>query len=260
MPSQASFVDIHSHILPGLDDGPEKLDDCVAMVRMAAETGTTDMVASPHSDLTYTFQPEMVAQRIHELAAASGNVLAIHTGCDFHLHYENIVDALANPTKYTINHKCYLLVEFSDLLMAKPSDEIMGRLLDAGMAPVVTHPERNSLLQRRLDLLDAWVGRGCYLQVTAQSFLGRFGANARDFANELMKRGMVHFVASDAHDPNDRTPRLDGAFAYVANKYGEPRARQLFIANPRAALTGEVLPTEEPAEAPPQRKWYQFWA
>lgn len=259
MPSPASFVDIHSHILPGLDDGPDNLDDCVTMVRMAAESGTTDIVASPHSDMTYAFRPELVEQRIQELAAASGNVLAIHTGCDFHLHYENIVDALANPAKYTINHKAYLLVEFSDILMAKPSDEIMGRLLDAGMAPVVTHPERNPLLQRRIDLLEAWVRRGCYLQVTALSFLGRFGTAARDFANELMKRGMVHFVASDAHGPNDRTPRLDEAFAYVARKYGDPRARQLFIANPRATLTGDPLPPEAPAEPPP-RKWYRFWS
>jgi protein-tyrosine phosphatase len=260
MPLGTAFVDIHSHILPGLDDGPESLEECVAMMQIAAESGTTDIVASPHSDLTFTFQPELVEQKIAELAAASGNRPQIHCGCDFHLHYENILDALANPAKYTIDHKNHLLVEFSDLLMAKSSDEILDRIRDAGMIPIITHPERNTLLQRRIDLLQKWADKGCCMQVTAQSFLGRFGSRARDFANELMKRRLVHFVASDAHDPKDRTPRLDEAYRYIAKKYGEERARLLFVTNPRAAIDGEVLPIEQPADFPAPRKWYRFWS
>lgn len=259
MPLEAAFIDIHSHILPGLDDGPERLEDCVAMLEMAAECGTADIVASPHSDLTYKFQPELVEQRIAELAASAGNAVRIHCGCDFHLHYENIVDALANPTRYTIDHGNYLLVEFSDLLMAKSSNEILERLREAGMIPIVTHPERNTLLQRRMDLLEKWVEEGCRLQVTAQSFLGRFGSQARDFANELMKRNLVHFVASDAHDPKIRTPRLDEAYSHVSKRYGEARARRLFVTNPRAAITGEFLPARPAEDTTRRRKWYQFW-
>jgi protein-tyrosine phosphatase len=259
MPSEAAFVDIHSHILPGLDDGSESLEDSVAMVQMAAESGTADIVASPHSDLTFALQPELVEQKIAELEAASGNVLRIHRGCDFHLHYENIMDALANPTKYTIDHKNYLLVEFSELLMARSSNEILDRLRDAGMVPVITHPERNSILQGRMDLLVKWAANGCYMQVTALSFLGRFGARAQEFSNELMKRGLVHFVASDAHDPKDRTPRLDEAYRHIAKKYGELRAQQLFVTNPRAAIDGEFVEFEPWADFPPPRKWFQFW-
>ena len=113
------MIDIHSHILPGLDDGPESVDESVAMLRIAAEAGTTDIVATPHSNLDYSFDPEQISERIAELSEAAGPAPHIHRGCDFLLSYDNIQDALANPTRYTINHRGYLLVEFSDLLIFK---------------------------------------------------------------------------------------------------------------------------------------------
>src|SRR5712692_10001571 len=104
------MVDIHSHILSGLDDGPATLEESVAMVRMAAESGTTDIVATPHANLEYAFQPELVDRKIAELSEASGGALGIHRGCDFHLYYENIQRALADPGLYAINGKRYVLV------------------------------------------------------------------------------------------------------------------------------------------------------
>src|ERR1051325_1041395 len=103
------MVDIHSHILPGLDDGSKTLEESVAMVKMAAESGTTGIVGTPHASMQYSFRPEAVQQRASELAAAVPEV-QIYTGCDFHLSFDNIQDAIANPRKYTINHSEYLLV------------------------------------------------------------------------------------------------------------------------------------------------------
>jgi len=166
-------VDIHSHILPGLDDGPKTLEDAVAMLKIAAESGTTDIVATPHANARFTFDPERIDRKIAELQGASGPVPRIHPGCDFHLTFENIQDALAHPSKYTINHKRYLLVEFSDVLIPNATQEIFDRFQAAGLVPVVTHPERNVVLQNRIDQLGSWVENGALVQVTAQSLLGR---------------------------------------------------------------------------------------
>jgi protein-tyrosine phosphatase len=252
------MVDIHSHILPGLDDGARTLEEAVEMLRVAYENGTTDIVATPHSNLEFAFRPDVVKQKIAELEAAAPVRPRLHRGCDFHLSFDNIQDAFANPSKYTINNRSYLLVEFSDLLIAKAIDEVFARMIAAGMIPVITHPERNMLLMRRVDDMKSWVDRGCLIQVTALSFLGRFGSEARDAARELMKRGLVHVVASDAHDPEDRSPRLTEARLHVAKKYGELRAEQLFVTNPRAVLTGAPVEMFPPAE-PARRKWYRFW-
>jgi protein-tyrosine phosphatase len=251
-----SFVDIHSHVLYGLDDGAKTLEQSVAMLQMAAAAGTSDLVATPHSDLTYKFQPELIAQRLSELRTALGARIQLHSGCDFHLHFDNIQDCLANPTKYTINHQRYLLVEFADSHIAKTMEELFKRMLDLDLTPIITHPERNPLLQQRIDTLASWVRAGCLVQVTAQSFLDRFGKRARQFADELMERKLVHFVASDAHDTQDRTPVLTDAFNYVMECYGEGTARNLFSAHPRATLTGEYLEAENPVMEK-KKRW--FW-
>src|SRR5438874_2673153 len=154
------MIDIHSHILPGVDDGAETLDDSLAMLRIAAASGTTDIVATPHANSEFAFQPDVVAQKLAELTAAAGDSIRIHSGCDFHLQYDNIQDALEHPDKYTINHKKYLLVEFSEMLIFNSTGDIFYQLRSAGMVPVVTHPERNWLLQKRFDSLQQWVAEG----------------------------------------------------------------------------------------------------
>jgi protein-tyrosine phosphatase len=255
------LIDIHSHLLYGLDDGAADRETSLAMLRMAAETGTTDLVATPHSDVAYRFDPELVAERLAELREASGGVPRLYSGCDFHLHFENIQDALAHPTRYAINQKCYLLVEFSELVIFGNSGRILDALAEAGMRPIITHPERNSLLQQRLGLLAEWVSRGCTLQITAQSLTGDFGRAPRETSEELLKRGLVHFVASDAHDCVGRPPRLDLAFEHVLRRWGAVTATRLFVENPAAALAGDPLPEPPGGEpAPPAaRPWYRFW-
>jgi protein-tyrosine phosphatase len=254
------MVDIHSHILPGLDDGAQTLEDSVAMLKMAAGDGTTDIVATPHANSEFTFQPDVIAQRLAELKAAVGASIHIYTGCDFHLQYENIRDALEHPTKYTINQKNYLLVEFSDLMIFNTTSDIFYQLRNAGMVPVIKHPERNWLLQKRFEEISEWVAEGACLQVTGQSFLGRFGRHAKEFAEKLVKGGLVHFVASDAHSTKDRTPGLRESYEHIAGKYGRDLAEQLFVINPRAAVQGDPLPSIQVPEPAPARKWYQFWS
>jgi protein-tyrosine phosphatase len=248
------LIDIHSHILYGLDDGARTLDDSVAMLSIAADDGTTDLVATPHANLSYRYHPALIRERLAELAAAS--TVRLYSGCDFHLSYDNIQDAIENPHKYTINQKRYLLVEFSDLLIFRNTSEIFARLQEAGMIPVVTHPERNGLLRQRIENIQSWVESGARIQITAQSLTGTFGSRAREFCETLLDRGMAHFVASDAHDCERRPPKLSQAHAWLAKRYGESAANLLCIENPRAALDGAPL-SDLPVSEP--RKWYQVW-
>ena len=114
------------------------------------------------------------------------------------------------------------------------------------------------LLQKRLDKLEEWAGYGCLLQVTALSFLGRFGKQAKTFADLLLQKGLVHVVASDAHDTKHRPPSLKEAYEYVSKQCGPARARMLFIENPGATLTGGAVESFD-AESTPPKKWYKFW-
>lgn len=252
------MVDIHSHILYGLDDGSKDMQMSLEMLKIAADSGTTDIVATPHSDLQFKFQPEEIERQIAELSAAAPGI-RIHRGCDFHLHFDNIRDCLDHPEKYTINHKRYLMVEFSGTLIAKSTGDVFERMQRVDITPVITHPERNHLLMKQLDQLMLWVQAGCLIQVTSQSFLGRFGKDAQTAAGELMSRNLVHFIASDAHDPEYRPPTLRPGYDFIAETYGEPVAERLFVTNPGAALTGDYIDVEYPDAAPKPKKWYRFW-
>jgi protein-tyrosine phosphatase len=254
-----SMVDIHSHILWGMDDGSRSLEMSVAMLEMAVAGGTTDIVATPHADAEYLFQPELTAERRAELQAAVGDTIRIHSGCDFHLKFDNIQEALADPRKYSVNGLGWVLVEFSDLIIFPNTGEIFDKMRDAGMSIIITHPERNRLLRNGPKKLWRWVESGAYLQVTAGSLLGVFGSDARKFSEELMARGMMHFLASDAHDLDLRSPRLDAVRTHVAERYSEGYADTLLETNPRAVIEGRTL-RPGPLEPPePAKRWFQFW-
>lgn len=230
------------------------------MLEQAAECGTTDIVATPHCDLEYTFEPEVIQERADELRGILGDRIRLHTGCDFHLTFDNVQDAVAHPAKYTIAQKSYLLVEFSDLLIFKNCSEIFGHLLDAGIRPIITHPERNRLLQQRLDKLRQWVIEGCYLQITSSSIIGRFGKTAQGFCEQLIKENLVHFVASDCHDTKHRPPSsLKESYAWIAKHYSEDYAQRLYFENPKSVVAGEALKAYEPGGLLYARKWYEFW-
>jgi protein-tyrosine phosphatase len=234
-------IDIHSHVLHGLDDGSPDLEVSLEMLRMAGRHGTTDMVATPHANLDYVYDPALIAERLAEIEARNDSGVRLHVGCDFHIQYENIEDAVKHPRKYTVAGGPYLLVEFSDLLILRTTSQIFGDLQANGMIPVITHPERNSLLQQRLDSLQEWVAMGCALQLTAQSLLGEFGSRARKFSETLMDKGLVHVVASDAHDLKRRPPVLDRARDYVKAEWGPATAERMFVENPGCMLRGSTL-------------------
>ena len=175
------MIDIHHHLLYGLDDGSPNIDISVAMAEAAAADGTTHIVCTPHANNTYYYDPEVNSERLAELQKRLGNRIQLGLGCDFHLSYENITDALKNPTKYSINKKGYLLVEFPDFGIAQNMADTFYELELAKLTPIITHPERNQTITRRPDRLAEWIRAGCLVQVTAGALTGRFGKTAEKF-------------------------------------------------------------------------------
>jgi len=211
------------------------------MLHMAAQTGTTDIVATPHANDRYVYNLDAVQRKVAELRGICKDGIQIHHGCDFHLSFQNIQDALKNPAKYTINGQNYLLVEFSDMAIPPNATGIFEDMLSAGMTPIITHPERNPIIRSHPELLNEWVGRDCLVQVTADSLLGRFGKSALKAAAGWIENDLVHVVASDAHNTQSRTPALEKAFAHIANRYSGELAEALFNSNPRAIITGQAV-------------------
>ncbi len=237
--------------------GLSTLEDSITMLDIAAQSGTTGIVATSHANTEYFWDPGVVLARLAQLQAAVGNRIQVYSGCELHLTFDNINDAIAHPTKYTINHRQWLLVEFSDLIIFQNSSEIMERLRQGGMLPIIAHPERNQILQNRFETLEEWVREGAFLQITAQSVLGTFGSAARKFSERLIEKGLVHFVASDAHDTSYRTPKLDDAFAWLEGRYGQEYATLVTTINPQGTIEGVDL---DHAAAPKRRKWFGLWA
>jgi len=261
--SLQTMIDIHCHILPGLDDGAESPEVSLAMAEAAIADGITHVVGTPHANAEYVFRPELVQQRRDELQAKLGTRLLLGTGCDFHLSFENLQDAQQNPRKYTINQKQYLLVELGDFSIPPAMDDALHHLQLAGVSPIITHPERNNLLRAKPERLYGWLHQGCYVQVTAGSVLGRFGPGATQWVERWLKEDRVHFFASDAHSLTGRPLRLREAYEKVAKVRGEDVAQALFVDNPAAAFEGRPLPYEpeqqEVSREGSQRKKKRFF-
>jgi protein-tyrosine phosphatase len=236
------MVDLHCHILPGIDDGPDNFEASLAMAETAIADGITHVVATPHANSAYVFDFSRILFVREELRAKLGGRLELASGCDFHMSPENLAALKTNPGIYCINQHDYLLVEFSEFSIPYTMDQTLYELHLAGLRPVITHPERNSILRARPERLTQWVRLGCYVQVTGGALTGGFGKGPREDALAWIKQGLVHFVASDAHNTSGRPLRLRPAYEVVRERFGEETALALFQHNPLAAYEGRTLP------------------
>ena len=236
------MVDIHSHILPEVDDGPKSWDVAVAMCRMAAADGITHQVATPHANDRYHYDREYLQGLLKRLQELAGPTPKLSLGCDFHLSYDNLQDAFANPTRYVIGSSRYLLVEFSNYSIPEHTTESFLKLGDCGMTPIITHPERNPILRENLKRVVEWAEQGCVIQMTGSALTGFWGERVLRAAHWLLEHQAVHVLASDAHDTEKRLPILSTARAAAAEICGEEVADALVEGNPRAILESQPLP------------------
>ena len=254
------MVDLHCHILFGLDDGPKNIEDSLAMAEDAIADGITHVVATPHCSSQFLFNFANVRAARDALAEKLHGRLKLATGCDFHLNHENLLAMRKHPAPFCINQKDYLLVEFNEFSIPPAMDQTLHELQLAGLRPIITHPERNPILRSQPDRLLHWVRLGCFAQITAGSLSGVFGPGAKEDAWSWMTRGLIHFVSSDAHNTARRPLKLRFAYDSIAQQLGEETARALLIDNPLAAFNGDPLPyVPENAPAPRKRKRFLFF-
>ncbi len=246
------MVDIHHHLLWGLDDGAKNFEMSLAMAKAAAADGITEIVCTPHASGQFTFQPELSEQRRMELQGAldtEGVALRLGLGCDFHLSYDNILEVKEDPSRFSVNGLGYLMVEIPDYGVPPGLAETFYELQLAGLTPILTHPERNPTLQNDLERVAEWMRGGVLVQVTGDSVTGKMGRVAQRTAHLLLERRWVHFLATDAHNVSSRPARLSEARDMVAKKYGAAYAESLVTGNPRCVFEGTAIsPVEEPQD------------
>ena len=236
------MIDIHCHILPDVDDGSRSWEMSEQMCAMAAADGIEHLVATPHANSEYVYDRAYLQSLVDELQRRVGTRLELSLGCDFHFSYENIQDALRDPHRFTIGDTGYLLVEFSNFSIPPATADNLSALIREGLTPIITHPERNPLLQRTPEVVLEWVALGCLVQVTGSALTGRWGRRARAVAEWLLKNNAVHVLATDAHATQDRTPILSSGRDAVGEIVGIQKARLLVDDNPRAIVSGQPLP------------------
>jgi protein-tyrosine phosphatase len=230
------MIDIHCHILPGIDDGSPSWEITAEMCRMAAEDGIRHIVATPHADERFLYDRSRYEGMLRKLKNV-GCGIKFSLGCDFHFSFDNIEDAVLYPRRYTIGRSPYLLVEFSDFGSMPAIREGLFRLANSGLKPIITHPERNLALLEAPEKVVELAKDGCLIQVTANSLTGYWGVRSQRMAEMLLKKDAIHVIASDAHDPVNRPPLLSQAFDRVCRLAGQHVAHALFVDNPGAVVS-----------------------
>ena len=234
------MIDIHSHILPGVDDGTDDRETAIAMLRQAAADGISATVATPHANMTYRFDFDRCREELVRLREAV-SAPDLYLGCEVHLSPENVEAVLRAPHHYTLNGRDCLLVELPDQIHPPAAEVALEMLGESGLRLIVAHPERNSYLQRHPSYAGDLFKHGYFLQLTAHSLLGQFGNAARSTGEEFLRKHWVHLIASDSHNLTSRRQVLSGAYHQVERLCGRDTAELLFRRNPQAVLFGGDL-------------------
>ncbi len=244
------MIDIHCHILPGLDDGAKTMDEAISMARIAAADGIRTLVASSHiTPGVYDNSPDGIVSAAgafdHRLRE-EGIPIRIIPGADVRMTPELLNGGPpgrpAGGRYLCINRNTpYLLFEFPHDLIPPGSDRLIGALQGRGLVPVITHPERNIALQRQPEKLEPFVKMGCLVQITAMSLTGGFGPRAQAVSERFMKEGWVDVIATDAHDTVKRPPILSRAARRAEELVGVESARAMVLGTPEKIVRGEAL-------------------
>lgn len=257
------LVDIHCHLLPGVDDGPRDLATALAMARVMAADGVTTVVVTPHQLGAYAQnRGPIVRERTAELQQALDAAeipLAVLPGGDVRIE-DNLPRRIVAGDALTLgDHDRHVLLELPHELYF-PIDGLLRTLARDGMVGILSHPERNAGLLARPELAAELVDAGCLMQVTAGSFGGAFGSASQGMAEWMLAEGLVHFVATDAHGVKSRRPRLRRAFERVAELADEATAIDLCCTNPAAVAAGrEVQAGQRPMGSKPAG-WRRFFS
>ena len=234
------FVDLHSHPLPEVDDGPSALEGAIEIVRRAAAGGTVLMVATPHGDARRKWDNVQTldrwCQELNETLRQEKLPLTLVLGMENPVEMQ-VLDKLEEGNALTLNNSRYVLMELPFLQLPLYWEEVLFQLQLKGLIPVIAHPERQAQIQNDPELIAGVVERGVLLQVTAASLAGRFGPAVKKAAEILVRKGLVHILASDCHAPDGpRGPEILAGFRAAEKLVGREAAIEMVSGMPRAIV------------------------
>lgn len=242
------MIDLHCHLLPGMDDGPKDLEESLAMARIAAADGIQAIVVTPHTlNGVYNNSRAEIIKGVELLqkALAEENIsIKLYPGADVHFD-SRLIDGLEKGEILPVNDGKYLLLELHDQSVPPNVKEIFFVLRVKGYFPLITHPERNIIIQRHPAMIEDWVQHGAVMQITAGSLTGSFGKKARDCAKTLLKKGLIHIIATDAHSSDGRTPVLSKGLNVASGIVGQTEAIKMVIGYPQLILDSKPLPEKD---------------
>ena len=246
------MTDIHCHILPGVDDGAESMDEALAMARMARASGVRRIIATPHCNLPgdeRNYRSGAMTRRFNSLSRAlqtAGIDVEILPGAEIFATPE-VPELLRQKKLLTLANSRYLLMEFYFDEDAATMNGLLRRVAELGYVPVVAHPERYDAVQRDPYLVGRWFHSGYVIQLNKGSILGRLGRRSEAAADWILARGLAHTVASDAHSSEVRTPHMTEIRRYLTDRCDSSYADILLTVNPdRIARDLPLLGCDEP--------------
>ncbi len=254
------LVDIHCHVLPGIDDGPANLDEAIAMCRVAWDDGVRRIVATCHQGGRYQHiradQIRAATQTFNAELKEAGLALYVHPGAEVALS-PDLCQAFGAGELMTLDdQRKYLLLEFPRGL-SLDFREFVTELLQLGVTPILAHPERYPDLRDESGALESFIRLGCLTQVNGSSLCGGLGRTVRYCVKRWIERGMVHFVASDGHSPEKRPPIVSDAHSQICHWAGEEVADRLCGLHAMAVLQGKRI--TPPPPQPARRGWFGWW-
>ncbi len=258
------MIDLHSHILPGVDDGAKDIDMSLAMARLAVEDGTTHIACTPHfMSGVYDNTVPATANLIAELEAAfrDNNInLALVPGGDIHIA-PDIADRLANGTLPALGTSSYFLFEPPHHVLPPGIVALCKGIMDAGYMPVLTHPERLTWIEKHYDVICQLDELGVVVQLTASSVVGSFGKRALYWSERMLDEGRVDIIASDAHNIRSRPPGLSRARDLIATRFDDQVAMMMVKVNPERMLQNQPVMKKQRRKAESSKIVKKsFWA
>lgn len=237
-------IDIHSHILPGVDDGADCLETSLQMLRTAAQNQITHIILTPHNKPAHrNVSPQRIEERMKQLQEKldeKGIDIVLHAGNELY-YRDGLAQELDQGAGMTLAGSHYVLVEFSPHAEYDYIRNGIYSLQMHGYRPVLAHVERYRNVCAKQGRIEDLIEMGCYMQVNAGSIMGRFGFGMRQLTGKLLKRGLVHFVATDAHDSDRRSPKIADCATQITGRYDEQYAKELLWDNPFRVLQDEYI-------------------
>ena len=241
------MIDLHCHILPGVDDGADSMDDALEMAWMAADSGVTTIIATPHCNLPGAGNKNYISSHLKErflhlqtCIKQAGIPLSVLPGAEV-LCTPQVPDLLRQGELLTLAGSDYLLLEFFFDENLEYMDDMLHAITAEGLIPVIAHPERYEAVQRTPHIIERWFRSNYVIQLNKGSILGRLGRRAERTADWILSRGLAHVVASDAHSPAMRTPQMTQLHQYLSEVCAPEYTDILLQANPARILKNQPI-------------------